>query len=381
MDLQAPFHGVGCSSSPGSDMEMGGKEEAMSEEEAGELAQRLALGSVLPMALKTVVELGVLELMAGHELTPEELTAQLPTNNPDAPAMLDRILRLLASRSLLTCTSTTDVDGKVQRRYGLAPACKLLVPNRDGASLSHLLLLSQCKAFMESWYHLKDAVLEANGVPFNRAHGMGFYDHLPQDPCLNELFNSAMQNHSTVVTKKILEVYDGFHGIRSVVDVGGGTGANLSLITGKYPGIKAVNFDLPHVVQKAPEFPGVEHVGGDMFSSVPAGDAIFMKTILLNWGDDRCLKLLGNCWKALPENGKVIVVEMIVPEIVENSSASSSVFQLDLLMLTVLGGKLRTEKELEVLARAAGFTGIKSICSALDFWVIEFYKGSTTAGE
>ncbi|KAF3785022.1 Caffeic acid 3-O-methyltransferase [Nymphaea thermarum] len=373
-------------------MEMGGKEEAMSEEQAGELGQRLALGSVLPMALKTVVELGVLELMVERELTAEELTAQLPTNNPDAPAMLDRILRLLASRSLLTCTSTPAVDGKVQseclwaelgrnRRYGLAPASKLLVPNQDGASLSHLLLLSQSKAFMESWYHLKDAVLEADGVPFKRAHGMGFYDHLPQDPCLNELFNTAMHDHSTIVTKKILEVYDGFHDFRSVVDVGGGTGANLSLITGKYAGIKAVNFDLPHVVQKAPEFPGVEHVGGDMFSSVPAGDAIFMKTILLNWGDDRCLKLLGNCWKALPENGKVIAVEMIVPEIVENSSASSSVFQLDLLMLTVLGGKLRTKKELEVLAMAAGFTGIKPICSALDFWVIEFYKGSTTARE
>ncbi|CAN6480540.1 unnamed protein product [Victoria cruziana] len=358
-------------------MEAGGEKEAMSEEQAGEVAQRLAMGCVLPMALKAAVELAVLEVMAaGREFIPEELAAQLPTNNPDAPAMLDRILRLLASHSLLTCSSTTTVDGKVQRRYGLAPACKFLVPDQDGASLSILLLLLQSKVFMESWYHLKDAVLQGNGVPFNRAHGMTLYDHNAQDACFNELFNSAMHNYSTVVMKKVLDVYTGFNGLRSLVDVGGGTGANLSLITGKYPEIEAINFDLPHVVQKAPQFPGVQHVGGDMFSSVPAGDAIFVRGVLFNWGDDRCLELLRNCWKALPENGEVIAVEMIVPEIVDGSSASSSVFLLDLLMLTFTGGKSRTEKELEVLAKAAGFIGIKPVCSALHCWVIEFYKGS-----
>ncbi|TYH41042.1 hypothetical protein ES332_D12G289000v1 [Gossypium tomentosum] len=56
-----------------------------------------------------------------------------------------------------------------------------------------------------------------------------------------------------------------------------GTGATLSMIVSKYPTIKGINFDLPHVIENAPTCPGVEHVGGDMFASVPKGDAIFMK--------------------------------------------------------------------------------------------------------
>lgn len=47
-----------------------------------------------------------------------------------------------------------------------------------------------------------------------------------------------------------------------------------------------------------------------MFESVPKGDAIFMKWILHNWSDDLCIKLLKNCYDAIPSDGKVIVVEV-----------------------------------------------------------------------
>nr|DAD39182.1 TPA_asm: hypothetical protein HUJ06_013505 [Nelumbo nucifera] len=57
---------------------------------------------------------------------------------------------------------------------------------------------------------------------------------------------------------------------------------------------------------------GVEHLGGDMFEYVPKADAIFMKCILHDWNDKDCLKLLKNCWKALPNLGMVIAVESIL---------------------------------------------------------------------
>ncbi|KAL6981916.1 Cathecol O-methyltransferase 1 [Sarracenia purpurea var. burkii] len=120
---------------------------------------------------------------------------------------------------------------------------------------------------------------------------------------------------------------------------------------------------------------GVEHVAGDMFESVPKGDAIFMKWILHDWSDDYCLKLLKNCHKAIPENGKVIVVEAILPETPDTSVAAKSILQMDLIMMTQdPGGKERTQQEFLALAIEAGFAGIILECFACNFWVMEFYK-------
>ena len=41
-----------------------------------------------------------------------------------------------------------------------------------------------------------------------------------------------------------------------MVDVGEGVGTTLGIITYKYPTIKAINFDLPHVIQHAVPYPG-----------------------------------------------------------------------------------------------------------------------------
>ncbi|CAH8313340.1 unnamed protein product [Eruca vesicaria subsp. sativa] len=114
---------------------------------------QLSSASVLPMVMKAAIELDLLEIMAkndgfsGAQMSPSKLASHLPTNNPDAHVMLDRILRLLASHSILTCSD---------------------------------------KVLMENWYHLKDAVLEG-GIPFDK-----------------------LICHSTIVMKKILEAYNGF---------------------------------------------------------------------------------------------------------------------------------------------------------------------------
>ena len=56
--------------------------------------------------------------------------------------------------------------------------------------------------------------------------------------------------------KKILKLYKGFEHFKQLVDVGGGLGVNLNLITSLYPHIKGINFDLPHVIEDAPSYPG-----------------------------------------------------------------------------------------------------------------------------
>ncbi|RAL51504.1 hypothetical protein DM860_011006 [Cuscuta australis] len=350
------------------------------DEEASSFAVQLASASVLPMALKAAIELDLLELMAkagpGAAVSPSQLAAQLPTANPDAAAaMLDRILRLLCTYSVLNCSLRTLPDGGgVERLYSLAPVCKYLTRNADGVSMAPLLLLNHDKVVMESWYHLKETVLEG-GIPFDKAYGTSAFEYHGTDPRFNNIFNLGMSDHSTITMKKILDDYRGFDGLKSLVDVGGGTGATLKMILSKYPHIKGINFDLPHVIRDAPHFPGMEHAGGDMFESVPKGDAIFMKWICHNWSDAHCLKLLRNCRDALPDGGRVIVAEYNLPEVPDGSPATKNVVHIDLIMLAYYaGGKERTEKEFEALAKAAGFRGFRKVCCALNAWIMEFSK-------
>ncbi|KAL4596228.1 hypothetical protein ACB092_12G149300 [Castanea dentata] len=349
------------------------------EEEVGKLAVRLANAAILPMVLKSAMELNLIDIISeagtGAFLSPSEIAAKLPTKNPDAPVLLDRMLRLLASYSILKCTlRTRGTDGETERLYGVESICKFLVKNPDGGSVAPLFLLHHDKVLMEIWYHLNDVIL-GGGIPFNRAYGMTAFEYSGTDQRYNRVFNLGMSNHTTLIMKKILDVYKGFEGLEVLVDVGGGIGVTLNTITSKYPQIKGINFDLPHVVSDAPSYPGVEHVGGDMFDSVPQGDAIFMKWILHDWSDEHCLKLLNNCCKALPNSGKVIIVESILPVVPENNVSSNIVFEQDMLMLAVNpGGKERTKKDFEELAIKSGFSGCEVICSAYNSRVMEFHK-------
>jgi flavonol 3-O-methyltransferase/caffeic acid 3-O-methyltransferase len=122
------------------------------DEEACIYAMQLSSSAVLPMTLKNAIELGMLEILTGaggKMLSPSEVVAQLPapTTNPDAPAMVDRILHLLASYKVVSCEVQ---EGTHARRYGPTPVCKWFTPNEDGFSMAPLLLLTNDKVPMES---------------------------------------------------------------------------------------------------------------------------------------------------------------------------------------------------------------------------------------
>lgn len=103
---------------------------------------------------------------------------------------------------------------------------------------------------------LKEAVLEG-GIPFNMIHGMHAFEYPSVDPKFNEIFNKAMYHQSTYIIKKVLTEYKGFTNIKQLVDVGGGLGHTLRIITSKHPNIQGVNFDLSHVIEQAPTYPGM----------------------------------------------------------------------------------------------------------------------------
>ncbi|KAG9152071.1 hypothetical protein Leryth_021206 [Lithospermum erythrorhizon] len=341
-------------------------------------AMQLPGNAVLCLVLKAVIELDLFEIMAkagpNAQISASEIVTSLPTSNPEAPLMLDRMLSFLASYSIFKCTVVTDKDGVDKKLYSLTPICSNYIRNEDGFAIGPLLLLQFEKVFMQAWYQLKDSVLEG-GTPFNREYGMHAFDYPSTDSRVNDVLNKGLQNLTGVTMKIILEVYKGFDGMEELIDVGGGYGASLAWIVSKYPKIRGINYDLPHVIKDAPVLQGVEHVEGNMFESVPRGKTIFMKLILHDWDDDHCIRLLKNCFEALPNCGKVILVESILPESPESDCVSNISYYYDMMMMAYChGGKERTLKQLEALAKAAGFSAIKPITQAYFYWVTEIYK-------
>ncbi|XP_074266593.1 cathecol O-methyltransferase 1-like [Silene latifolia] len=335
--------------------------------------------SFLPMVLHAAVELNVFDILAktghGNGLTVKEISNELSgCRNPDAPMFLDRMLRLLASHSMVSCTIWPTNDGGSERRYGLSPISKFFVGDENGKSLGPVLALYIDPVIQASWSKLKEAVLEG-GIPFNKVHGMHAYEYPTFDLKFNHVFNEAMFKQPSFTILKLLEEYHIFEGINKLVDVGGGLGHMLRIIVAKYPSIRCFNFDLPHVIREAEPYPGVHHIGGDMFSSVPQGDAILLKWVLQVWNDENCIKVLENCYKSIPNNGKVIIMEEIVPDQPEATNVAQIVSEIDAyLMIKNPGGRLRTFKEFVDLGTIVGFKGITIIGNVAELSVLEFCK-------
>lgn len=136
---------------------MGERQEiiSVSDEEAFLFAMQLAGASAVPMVLKSALELGIIDTIAkagpGAQLSP----SKLPTiKNPDAPAMLDRLLRLLASYRIFTYSLPELPHGgsKAERHYGLAPLAKYFVNNEDGVPVVASFLMQHDKVLKDMWY-------------------------------------------------------------------------------------------------------------------------------------------------------------------------------------------------------------------------------------
>lgn len=126
--------------------------EHLKEEEDGMvLALNVTSSITLPMVVRFAVELGIFDILAkegeGVKLSAEDIATKLGSKDPEAPTMLDRVLRLLTSHSMLHCSLSEDQQGL----YSLAPASKYFVTDSDGMSFGPLLNLVLDKICMESW--------------------------------------------------------------------------------------------------------------------------------------------------------------------------------------------------------------------------------------
>lgn len=343
-------------------------------------ALKLLGGFAVPCTVKAIIELGIMDrlLTAERAMSAEELMAGMPCACPDtAAAMVDRMLRFLASHSVVRCATESELgpDGKSCRRYAAAPVCKWFARGAGVESVVPFGMMVLSKTIVKTWYNIKDAVLEGE-TPFDKAYGMPLFQYLGANGTMNTLFNEAMASHSMIITKRLVEVFRRFENYGVLVDVGGGKGTTLKMIRSQYENISGVNYDLPHVIEQASPIEGVEHVGGSMFDNIPSGNAVLLKWILHDWGDKECVKILENCYTALPVNGTMIILEYILPETPEQTLAAGRVFDSDLAMMVLFAsGKERTEKEFSQLAREAGFSGDHTATYIFaNVWALEFTK-------
>ncbi|KAK9209961.1 hypothetical protein WN944_002330 [Citrus x changshan-huyou] len=279
------------------------------------------------------------------------LTRILPSGGGDAEN-LQRILRLLTSYGVFS--EHREFGG--ERKYSLTEIGKSLVTDAEGLSYAPYVLQHHQDALMSAWPLVHEAVLDPTIEPFVKVHGEPAYSYYGKMPEMNGLMRKAMSGVSVPFMTSVLDGYNGFKGVKRLVDVGGSAGDCLRMILQKHRFIcEGINFDLPEVVGEAPSIPGVTHIGGDMFKSIPAADAIFMKWVLTTWTDDECMLIMENCYKALPAGGKLIACEPVLRDDSNESQRTRALLEGDIFVMTIYRakGKHRTEQEFKQLGFSA----------------------------
>ncbi|KAI4352148.1 hypothetical protein L6164_006428 [Bauhinia variegata] len=254
------------------------------------------------MTLNSAIELGVFDAMAkqgeGAKLSAKDIAAKLCSKNPEAPAMLDRILRLLASHSVVYCSVAK--DNQVEMLYSLTPmASQYFVTDAHGVSFGAVMnlihdndsLLGKLVYIERNSYGRRDTI--------QQVHGMHAFEYPSLELRFNEVFNKAVFSFTNIIMMKILETYKGLNMWEEIC-------------------LKVFLKEMPY---------------------------------LRRWK---------NCYDAIPEDGRVIVVDFN---------------QADLLMMTQhIVGKEGTKQKFLELATTAGFVDVKFVSHICGTWVMEFFK-------
>jgi SAM-dependent methyltransferase len=208
-----------------------------------------------------------------------------------------------------------------------------------------------------AWGNLLYAV-ETGQSAFERAHGTDFFGYLAAHPAVNNAFNEGMAAGTESIAGGIVAAYD-FSPFARIVDVGGGTGALLSRILEAHPASTGILYDSAAVTQKASEYLArrgllerAEVIAGDFFAAVPRGDLLVLQAILHDWDNERAALILRQCRKALAPNGRILIIEEILPGKVD---AGLPLIETDLFMLVCHDGQERTLAEYEELLAQEGF--------------------------
>ncbi|KAK4481887.1 hypothetical protein RD792_012798 [Penstemon davidsonii] len=152
----------------------------------------------------------------------------------------------------------------------------------------------------DPWHNLSEWFQSEHRAAFSMAHGMTFWEYAGQEPKLNHFFNEAMTSDARLVSGIIVkDCKQVFEGVKSLVDVAGGTGTVAKAIASDFPVVNCTVLDLPHVVAGLEGNENLTYVEGNMFESIPPADAVLLKWALECWNDEECVKILEKCKEAI----------------------------------------------------------------------------------
>jgi 2,7-dihydroxy-5-methyl-1-naphthoate 7-O-methyltransferase len=201
-----------------------------------------------------------------------------------------------------------------------------------------------------AWGSLLTAV--RTGVPaYHTIFGRPFWEDLQAHPDIAASFDALMgpAGHGTPDPEVL--VTGGWETVRTVVDVGGGTGALLTEILRARPSVRGTLVDLPQTVVRSAEIfeaagvaERVTTVGQSFFDPLPGGADLYLLTsVLADWPDREAVAILRRCAEAARPAGRVVVLSGVSPD-----------KSPELLMMVLVGGRERSLAEFHELARAAG---------------------------
>jgi hypothetical protein len=254
------------------------------------MLQQLIFGFFPSAVLSVAVRLRIPDLVADGPMSSDELADATNTHPPS----LYRLLRALAYLGILEETDPGN--------FGLTDMGALLRSD-DPHSMAATTQLFCGEGVWRSWGDLMAGV-QTGRPSFERGIGLDPFAEFAQNAEASRNFNRAMSEGTLREAPGILGSYD-FTQFGTLVDVGGGA------------------------------------------------DAYIMKSVIHDWDDEKCVTILSNCRQAMKADGKVLIVEPVVPETVKPSFALLGVVMSDLNMLVNTGGKERTEEEFASLLRSA----------------------------
>jgi len=304
---------------------------------------RMISGNWMAQALYVVAKLGLADLVNEGPRTADDLAAATQAH----PRSLYRLLRALAGMGVFAEDE--------HQRFSLTPLAECLRKDTPGSQWA--MAITSGELFYKVWADLLYSV-QTGRTAFEKVHGQPIFDYLTGHVEQAKLFDATMVAVHGRETAAMLDAYD-FSGIRVLADVGGGNGSTITSILKKHPNMRGILFDLPNVAERARanvEAAGLqdrcEAVGGSFFESVPAGaDAYLLRHIIHDWYNDKAGAILGNVARAMTSDGRLLVVESVIPPGNEPSFGK----MLDLTMLVFPGGEERTAEEYNKLFQSAGF--------------------------
>jgi O-methyltransferase/methyltransferase family protein len=287
--------------------------------------------------LHVAARLGIADRVASGPRSAAELARE---TGADADALF-RVLRALAALGVLSQDA--------EDRFGPTPVSERLRSGAPGSVHARLLL------YGEPWWWaavggLYETVMTGE-TAFDRVHGAGLFAWLEEHPAASAVFDAEMSAMTAAEAEAVVLVAE-LPETGTVVDVAGGRGTLLTAILRARPGLRGVLFDQPHVVAAAALPERCEAVAGSFFEAVPAGaEAYALKDILHDWDDERALGILRTIRAAIPEHGRLLVIERALPPGDEPAPGKL----VDITMLLITGGRERTRSQYEALLARAGF--------------------------